>query len=173
MQLYITLSGWLGLASDPRDLTFLQVTLRGIIVFLSTLLMVRVSDKRFLARLTALDAILGFILASMLARAVNGSASFFPTLGGGFVLVLLHRLMAAIAFRSSRFGRLVKGKADLLVNHGQINWEAMRANHITENDLREELRLNGMVRGPEEVETASLERSGEISVIRAKPAQHG
>jgi uncharacterized membrane protein YcaP (DUF421 family) len=43
----------------------------------------------------------------------------------------------------------------------------MRANHITEHDLHEELRLNGMVRGTDEVESAMLERSGEISVIKS------
>lgn len=169
MDLYAIFSGALGLNSEPRDLTLLQIMLRGIVVFFSALIMVRISDKRFLARLTPLDAILGFILASMLARAVNGSASFFPTLGGGFILVFLHRLLSMLAFRWPLVGRLVKGKPSLLVKQGQIQWPAMRANHITEHDLQEELRLNGMVRGPGEVESATLERSGEISVIKSSP----
>ena len=38
--------------------------------------MVRLGDKRFLSKKTAFDAILGFILASMLARAVNGYVCF-------------------------------------------------------------------------------------------------
>jgi hypothetical protein len=43
--------------------------------------MVRVANKRIFSKTTAFDAVLGFIMASMLARAVNGSAAFFPTLG--------------------------------------------------------------------------------------------
>ena len=85
--LYETLSQILGLEVDPQNLSFLQVSLRGVIVFIAALTMVRVGDRRFLGKLTALDAILGFILASMLARAVNGSVAFFPTLGAGFVIV--------------------------------------------------------------------------------------
>jgi uncharacterized membrane protein YcaP (DUF421 family) len=62
--------------------------LRGVIVFIATLAIIRCGDRRFLSQKTAFDAVLGFILASMLARAVNGTAAFFPTLGGGFVLVI-------------------------------------------------------------------------------------
>src|SRR5205807_9848504 len=72
-------SEWLGLNVEPRDLTLLQVSLRGVIVFIAALVLLRIADRRFLAKLSAFDALLGFILASMLARAINGSASFLPT----------------------------------------------------------------------------------------------
>jgi len=72
----------LGLGSDAADLTFLQISLRGVVVFVAALAIVRCGDRRFLSQTTAFDAVLGFILASMLARAVNGTAAFFPTLGG-------------------------------------------------------------------------------------------
>src|SRR3954465_6106042 len=115
--LYEVLSQVLGLKLEPKDLTFLQISLRSIIVFIAPLAMVRLADKRFLARINALDAILSFILASMLARAVNGSAAFFPTLGGGFALIFFHRLVAYVAFRWEGFGNLVKGKEDVLLDH--------------------------------------------------------
>jgi hypothetical protein len=105
------LSHLLGLGVEPKDLTFLQISLRAVIVFFALLAMVRVGAKRFLAKLTALDAIVGFILASMLARAVNGSAAFFPTLAGGFVVVFLHRLLSALAFRFKWLETLIKGNA--------------------------------------------------------------
>src|SRR5512133_3366826 len=91
----------LGVHLEPKDLTFLQISLRGVIVFVVAIAMVRVADKRFLSKMSAFDAILGFILASMLARVVNGSGAFFPSLGGGFVLVLLHRFFAYVARRWS------------------------------------------------------------------------
>src|SRR5216117_1672003 len=101
----------LGLGRDAAQLTFVQVSLRGIIVFIATLVIVRCGDRRFLSQKTAFDAVLGFILASMLARAVNGTAAFFPTLGGGFVLVMLHRVLASWARRSHRFGYFIKGRS--------------------------------------------------------------
>src|SRR5262245_12368099 len=39
--------------------------------------MIRCGDRRFLSQKSAFDAVLGFILPSMLARAVNGTAAFF------------------------------------------------------------------------------------------------
>ena len=80
---------------DAAGVTFVQISLRGVIVFVAALVIVRFGDRRFLSQKTAFDAVLGFILASMLARAVNGTAAFFPTLGGGLVLVVLHRLLGA------------------------------------------------------------------------------
>src|SRR5205814_8415312 len=133
------LQALLGLNLEPRDLSLLQVSLRAIIVFIVTLMMARVADKRFLAKLSAFDVILGFLMASMMARAVNGSAAFLPTLGGGFVLVLMHRLFATIAYHWDGFGRLVKGDARVVVQNGKCDHKTLRALHISDKDLIEEL----------------------------------
>ena len=156
----------LGLKANPQNLTFLQISLRGATVFVAALVMVRMGDKRFLSKKTAFDAILGFILASMLARAVNGSVSFFPTLGGGFMLVGLHRTMAWLARKSHRFGNLVKGRCDLLIQDGRVVEGAMRQNNLSEHDLLEDLRLNGNVDDPQTVRAAFVERNGQISVVK-------
>src|SRR5882724_10351931 len=111
----------LGLGRDAAALTFLQISLRGVIVFVSALVIVRCGDRRFLSQKTAFDAVLGFILASMLARAVNGTAAFFPTLGGGFVLVMLHRALAFWSRRSHPFGLLIKGRSDVIVRDGKLD----------------------------------------------------
>jgi uncharacterized membrane protein YcaP (DUF421 family) len=158
----------LGLGLEPKELTFIQVSLRGIIVFFASLVILRVSNKRFLSKMTAFDALLGFMMASMLARAINGSSAFFPTLGGGFVLVALHRIIAGVAFHSEAFGRLVKGAPDVLVEDGVKNQNNMRINHISEHDLLEEARLNGQVENISEIQKATLERSGHVSVIPVK-----
>src|SRR5215475_14683904 len=90
----------LGIGTEPRNLTFLQVAIRGVIVFIATLIMVRLGSKRSLAEKTAFDAVFIVIIGSMLARAINGSEAFFPTLGAGFVLVLLHRILGFAAYYS-------------------------------------------------------------------------
>ena len=127
--------------------------------------MLRVANKRFLSKMTAFDAVLGFILASMLARAVNGSSAFFPTLGAGFVLVGLHGLIARLAFRSDKFGNLVKGQARAIVREGKLDREMMARIKISEKDLMEEARLHGPVMKVEDILLATLERNGEVSVV--------
>ena len=120
----------LGLGLDPKDLTLVQISLRGIMVFLVALATVRVGHKRSLSRKTPFDAVLLVILAAVLSRAINGSAAFFATLGGGVVLVLLHRLFAYLAFYSHGFGSLVKGRADVIVRDGECDFPVMRRNHV-------------------------------------------
>jgi len=155
----------LGLGLEPKELSVLQITIRAAIVFFTAVVMFRLADKRFLSRMSAFDATLGFILGSMLARAINGSAPFFETLGVGFVLVFLHKLLAVMTFRWERFGNLIKGREEQLIDHGKVIREKMRANHIADKDLLEELRQEGSVVGPEEVKKAYLERSGKVSVV--------
>jgi len=156
----------LGLGVESKELTFLQVSLRGVIVFAATLVMMRLSSKRSLAEKTAFDAVLIVIIASVLARAINGSAAFFPTLGAGFVLVILHRLLGAAAYYSHRFGILIKGKPAMLVQNGRLERKNMRQNHISEHDLEEDMRLNAKTDDLSKIKVARVERSGDISFIK-------
>lgn len=155
----------LGLGEEPKELDTLQVSLRALIVFAAAIAIVRVADKRFLSRKTAFDVVLGLILASVLARAVNGSAPLGPTLVCGFVLVFAHRFLAFVSRRSHRFGKLVKGNDELVIENGEVRQDVLKKHNFSERDLLEDLRLEG-VRSPEEVESARIERSGDLSVIK-------
>ena len=156
----------LGLGVEPRDLTFIQISLRGIIVFLVTLAAVRLGHKRSLSRKTPFDAVLLVILAAVLSRAINGSAAFFATLGGGVVLVLLHRLFAFLAFYSHGFGILVKGRPDVIVRDGQSDLTMMWRNHVSTHDLDEDMRLSAHTDELPSIRIARVERSGDISFIK-------
>jgi len=156
----------LGLGLEPKDLTFVQISLRGIIVFLATLIMIRLGHKRSLARKTAFDAVLIVILASVLSRAINGSAAFFATLGGSVVIVLVHRMLAFIAYHSHWFGCLIKGSPEVIVENGEMVLETMRINHISKHDLDEDLRLDAKLDDIAKVKVARIERSGDISFIK-------
>jgi uncharacterized membrane protein YcaP (DUF421 family) len=156
----------LGLGVEPKDLTFIQISLRGIVVFLVTLITVRLGHKRSLSRKTPFDAVLLVILAAVLSRAINGSAAFFATLGGGMVLVLLHRLFARFAYYSHRFGILVKGRPDIIVRDGECDFQMMRRNHLSIHDLEEDMRLSGHIDDLSKIRLARVERSGDISFIK-------
>jgi len=156
----------LGLSVEPRNLTFVQISLRGIIVFLATLAMVRLGHKRSLSHKTPFDAVLLVILASVLSRAINGSAAFFATIGGGVVLVLIHRLFAYFAFYSHGFGILVKGKPDIIAHDGECDFPVMRRNHVSIHDVEEDMRLNAHLDDLSKVRVARIERSGDISFIK-------
>jgi uncharacterized membrane protein YcaP (DUF421 family) len=156
----------LGLDAEPRNLTLLQISLRAVVIFACTLLMLRLGHKRSLSRKTAFDSVLIVLLAAILSRAINGSAAFFPTIGGGFVLVLLHRLLAWGAYHSHRFGQLVKGSDQVVIENGQFVSAQMSHNHVTRRDIEEDMRLSAKTNNVAEIKEARIERSGDVSFIK-------
>jgi hypothetical protein len=53
------------------------------------------------------------------------------TLAGALVIVILHWLLAFIAFYSDAFGTLLKGAEKILIRDGRLQWSAMRGANIT------------------------------------------
>lgn len=156
----------LGLGLESRDVSVLQMGLRAAIVYVVTVLMVRLAKKRFMGRATAFDVILGIMIGSIVSRAVTGNAPFLPALAATAVLLGMHWLFSGIAMRWHGFGTVIKDKSRVLVRNGDVDTSAMRATHMTEHDLWEDLRGKGISR-LEQVEEARLERSGNLSVIKA------
>ena len=143
--------------------------LRGLIVFFALLFMIRLAGRRFLANRNPLDVLLTFLLASLLARAINGNTPFFGTIGTGFFLAGLYRGSAYLACRFHGFGRWLKGRSEPLVEDGQVHQKTLDRHHVSRHDLMEDLRINGNVNDPAEVKLAQLERNGMISVVKKDP----
>jgi uncharacterized membrane protein YcaP (DUF421 family) len=157
----------LGLGLESRDIGILQMALRAAVVFIVTVLMVRLAKKRFMGRATAFDVILGIMIGSMVSRAVTGNAPFVPALAATAVLLGMHWLFSGIALYWHGFGSLMKDEPRTLIREGQVDEKAMRKSHMTEHDLWEDLRIKG-VSDLKQVAEARLERSGNLSVIKAK-----
>lgn len=154
----------LGLGLSPNELTIAQILWRTFILFFAMLVMMRAAGLRFLAGKTTFDVLLGFILASMLSRAINGHAPFWGTILAGFLVVFLHRALAWLTCRYHSIGCWVKGSAEALVVDGEIKRDAMTRHCISEHDLKEDLRLNAATSDVSRVKVALIERNGEISV---------
>lgn len=163
-----TLYSAFGEGVDAEHLTISQVLLRATVVFFASLCIVRIADKRFFAKKTAFDLILGFILASMMARAINGSEQLRTTIAGGLAVALLHRGLGWLACRWPPLAAWLKGHSEVIISNGTLDRSALQRHHMGPDDLLEELRLRG-VEAPGQVKLAYLERSGEISVIK-KPS---
>jgi uncharacterized membrane protein YcaP (DUF421 family) len=86
-------------------------------------------------------------------------------LAGTFILVLVHWVISFITQNSPFLSYLTKGKDTVLIRDGQIDRKALAASHMSEDDLAEGLRQEG-IEMPTQLKSARLERSGKISVIR-------
>jgi len=80
-------------------------------------------------------------------------------------MILTNRLIAWICQKSDSFNNLVKGHAVVLIESGQIKWDAMNAVNLSKSDLMESLRLETKNESLNEVEKAVIETNGRISFI--------
>lgn len=164
-----SLGGLFGGDAAQTSLSWGQLAARATIVYVAGILLVRVGKSRMLGRASPLDVILAFILGSMLSRAITGTAAISDTLVATSSLVGLHFTLTWVACRFHACGWVIKGNPHVLVQNGQIDWAAMHHSHISEADLREEMRLNANVTDLAAVELAVKERSGQVGVV-CKPA---
>ncbi|MGV3589945.1 MAG: DUF421 domain-containing protein [Adhaeribacter sp.] len=149
---------------DSNAITWWQMSIRGIIIFLFTLLTIRFGDKRLFGKSAAFDIALGIILGSILSRGITGNAPFLPVLITSFVLVQLHRFLAYLACYTS-IGNFIKGKPYQLIKNGEVQHHQLNQSKITQHDLEEAMRLSGKTTNLANVESAYLERNGSISII--------
>ena len=108
-------------------------------VYVATVLVVRLGKKRFMGQGTAFDLILGIMPGSTVSRAITGTAPFVPALAGAGVLVAMRWLLSGVVLRWHAFGTAFTACERLLVRGGKIDREAMRRSHMTQRDLREDL----------------------------------
>jgi uncharacterized membrane protein YcaP (DUF421 family) len=155
----------LGLSAKPDDITFGQIALRAILVYSALIAFVRMGKKRSLGQATPFDAVLIILIGSIASRAVSGTTPFFTTLFAVAMLIFLHFLMSYLSCLSMSFGSLIKGHPTVLIRDGRVNRQALRAAHMSDDDLEEDLRKEG-VGSPTEVGEARLERDGKLSVLR-------
>ena len=154
------------LGTGEDRLTWWQMSIRAVVVFMAALVIMRIGSKRIFGKHTAFDIVLGIIYGSVLSRAITGNSPFFPTLCAALVLVLLHRFLAFLAFSTSGpLGNFIKGRPVMLVKHGEVLENKLKENNLTENDLEEAMRQGG-VTSKDEIEYACLERSGDITIVK-------
>lgn len=153
-----------GINSD--NLEVWQIMIWAFIMYMVGLLMIRSGAKRFLGKNTAFDVILGIIFGSVISRAINSDASFWGTIMAGAVLVGLHWLFGYLAFKLDDFGNFVKGNKRILVKDGEILWDAMEKSSISKKDLMRAICSNGNTSDISKIQLATLERSGEISIVK-------
>ncbi|MBI1182136.1 MAG: DUF421 domain-containing protein [Alphaproteobacteria bacterium] len=152
------------IGSGSQSITWWQMSLRGAVIFLYGLLLMRLFGTRAFSRDSPLDIVLAIIVGSNLSRAITANARFVPTLAATLAIVVLYWLLRHAGARWLRFGWLVKGAPVWLCRDGNLDRSAMRRTAVGEGDLDEAARRSGLP----DASAASgivLERSGQISTL--------
>jgi uncharacterized membrane protein YcaP (DUF421 family) len=152
---------------DSPHLAWWQACVRAVLIFVVGIAYIRAVGPRTFARGSPLDIVISVVIGSNLSRALTGSAAFLPTLAATAVLAALHWLFAFTTRKVPALGRLVKGEPVVLVEDGRVDEAELARQNISRGDLEEELRLKSAA-DPGEVRRATLERSGQVSVLKAR-----
>lgn len=152
------------IGDNAHHILWWQMTIRGVIVFLFALLLLRLFGRRAFGRQNPLDIGLSIIVGADLSRAITGNSAFVPTLIVTAVIVIMFWLFEHAAIRWKLFGLLVKGRPVALIRDGALDRKAMRLWAVSEDDIREAARISGKP-GLKAVRDAALERNGKISTL--------
>ncbi|KGP62470.1 membrane protein [Legionella norrlandica] len=147
--------------SDPN---ILYILIRTFITYVFAISAIRVANTRFNFK-TPFDYIFIIVIGAVLSRAINGTSTLFSALAGSSLLIFLHWLFAICSFYSHGFGKLVKGRSVILIQNGQLIWDALKRSQVTEEDLRQAAREKLNESDLAKVKEARLERTGSISFI--------
>jgi uncharacterized membrane protein YcaP (DUF421 family) len=143
-----------------------EMVLRGTIMYLSLFLILRFVMPRRSSTIGIADILVIVVLAD---AAQNGFAKEYKSVTEGVALVLTivfcDILLNWLSFRFKIFERLLAPPPLPLVENGTMIRRNMRKEFITEDELRSQLRQNG-ISEIEEVKRACLEANGEISVVK-------
>ncbi len=154
----------IALVGDGKsDITWWQMSVRALVVFLFGLLLIRLAGRRAFGRQTPLDIIVSVIIGYSLSRALTGNSPLLPTLAATAALIGLHWAGSHLALWSGTLSWLLKGSPVWLIRDGQWDMAAARNSGITEGDIAEAMRSSGVTE-KERVRTAVLERNGKISI---------
>jgi uncharacterized membrane protein YcaP (DUF421 family) len=155
---------WDWLLGDWRTVGF--VALSTILIYGTTVLGMRASERRTIAEASPFDLVVVVGLGAIVGRTATAeSPSYVQATVAVATLVVAHRLLAWTRLRSPRLARSLDRLPLVLVRNGEIVHDDLVTGHLTEPDLWAMLRQHG-VRGLDEVLLVVLEHDGQISVVR-------
>ena len=144
-----------------------EIMLRGTVMYLSLFVILRFVMVRQTSTIGIADILVIVVIAD---AAQNGFAKEYKSLTEGIVLVLTivfwNLFLNWISYRFKALERLLSPPPLPLVKNGKMNRRNMRQEFITEEELRSQLRQQGIAE-LDQVREACLEANGELSVIKS------
>lgn len=147
------------------DVPLIETFLRGTIMYLFLVLVMRLGINRTMGNIGVGDMLLVVLIADAAQNAMAGGHS---SIGDGLLLVVTILFWAnmfdRICFKYPRLASMIQPHRVRLIKNGELLHRNMRREFISKDELMAQLRTHGLddIR---QVKEASLEANGEISVV--------
>jgi uncharacterized membrane protein YcaP (DUF421 family) len=141
-----------------------ELVVRGVVVYASLLLLLRLTGKRQVGQLAPFDLVLLLVLSNAVQNSMNaGDNSLIGGLISAATLVGLNFLLGWMTYRNKRLEALVEGRPEVLIHNGKLFEKVMAKAQLTHHELNSALRQAGCT-CVEDVHLAILENNGSVSV---------
>jgi uncharacterized membrane protein YcaP (DUF421 family) len=165
---------WLSTFKMPDDLLHLDISvtekiIRSIAVYTFLLVVFRIAGKRQLAQINTMDLIVLLTISNTVQNAIIGpDNSLLGGLIGAAALVGVNALLVHFLYVKPEFSKLIEGTSTPLMIDGELLEANLKSQEITKQELLETAQQQGYAT-LEELETITLETSGNLSFIPKKP----
>lgn len=143
----------------------MELVIRTTLVYWFLWLVLRGSGKRSLAQLTTLDLLVIVVIGDVVQQgitqedmSITGAALVVA------VIVLWTLVVDRVTGSNATLSRVVNGEPVILIRHGKVSHERMRAEQVSLDDLREAAREKGIA-SLDSVELCVLETDGSFSFV--------
>src|SRR5258708_2572465 len=140
----------------------LELIIRAILVYIAILVLLRISGKREMGQMSALEFVAILLISNAVQNAMNGGDN---SLLGGFILastlIFMSWIISVFTYRSKWFSFFVEGVPTVLVSQGKIVEKNLKKERLTESELKSLLRKQG-IHHISEIASAILESDGHL-----------
>lgn len=145
-----------------------EIVVRGIIVYIFLLTLLRITGKRQVGQLAPFDLVLLLVLSNTVQNSMNaGDNSLIGGLLSATTLIFLNFLVGMATYRSKKLEAIIEGRPQVIIHNGKLFDDVMANAKLTHHELDAALRQAGC-NSIEDVHSALLENNGSISVIKLK-----
>lgn len=144
----------------------METVIRGAVIYVVLLVIVRLSGRRTLAQMTAFDLVLVLICAETTQQALL--ADDFSITNAIVLIVTLFGLDIALSFVKERWPvaeKVLDGVPTILVNEGKPDTQALKRSRVDIDDIMQAAREKQGLERLDQIKFAVLEAGGGITIV--------
>ena len=154
---------------DPTAVTVAEKMLRPVVVYVFLITGLRLAGKRELAQVNPFDFVVLMTLSNTVQNAIIGNDnSVTGGILGAATLLAINYIVVRIIYRNRKLGRLIEGRADVLMSNGKIHRDHLQRELICQEELLAAAHKQGIT-SLHDVEKCMLEPNGTISFFQKTP----
>jgi uncharacterized membrane protein YcaP (DUF421 family) len=150
------------------ELPWWEFIVRGAIVYLALLVLIRISGRRTVGQFTPFELLVVMLLSEGVSNSLSGSDE---SVSGGLIiaatLIVLNMLIATLTARNRKIADLIDGTPVLLGRDGKIFHDVRKSMRVSEDEIQQALHEADC--SLDSMKCIFLEADGSITVLQKKP----